>query len=326
MKSRTGEGGSKDADSPGDLEWFASRFASSVDFVDQTLQGKREVVSLLISALIAGGHVLIEDVPGTGKSVLAGKLADMTGGTKGVIYFTPDILPTDLTGYEKFVQPGEMEFVKGPLFVNVFLADALNRASPKTQSALLAAMESGHISIDRRIVNLPTPFFVIATQNPLEEEGTYPLPRAQWDRFMLRVELGYPPPEVELTLLQQPEWTPITIPASNASLDLAKMRRIASSVYISDPVGRWMLEAIMLTRQHRDTRQGVSTRAARSAVKLAQVWAAHAGREYLIPEDFSMIAVASLAHRIHLTAEAQFRGLEGKDVIIDCLSKAPLRA
>jgi len=309
-----------------EYEWFHSAFKIALDSLDVALQGKRKINELILAALVAGGHVLIEDVPGTGKSVLATKLAEIIGGTTSTVYFSPDILPFDLTGTSLYNQDlREFEFARGPLFANCFLAEALNRASPKTQSALLSAMELGQISAERRIIHLPDPFFVIAAQNPLEEEGTFPLPGAQLDRFLLRLEIGYPPAETEKKLLQNPQWFAGLRSERARPIDIERMKRLASKVQVSERLARWIHIVITATRDHPATRRGASVRAAVTSVQLAQVWAAINGRDFVTPDDYQAIAIPALAHRIHLTATAIVERVTTIDVVQECLSIPPGR-
>jgi MoxR-like ATPase len=307
-------------------DWFQATCTAALDSLDVGLQGKRRIHELILAAVIAGGHVLIEDVPGTGKSVLAAKLAELIGGSMSTVYFTPDILPSDLTGmsvYNRNLE--EFEFARGPLFANCFLGEALNRASPKTQSALLSAMEAGQISTERRIIRLPDPFFVIAVQNPLDEEGTYPLPQAQLDRFLLRLEIGYPPPEVEQKLIQDPQWFANRRTERARQIDIERMKRIASNVLVAENLARWIHAVITATREHPATRRGASVRAARTSVQLAQVWAALGGRDYVVPDDYVAVAIPALAHRIHLTSHALVERITPVDVIQECLSTPLVR-
>jgi MoxR-like ATPase len=311
----------KPAETNLEYEWFHSTFKAALESLNSVLQGKQQINELILAALIAGGHVLIEDVPGTGKSVLAARLAELIGGSTSTVYFSPDVLPTDLTGISVYSRDlEEFEFVRGPLFANSFLAEALNRASPKTQSALLSAMERGQISAERRIIRLPDPFFVIATQNPMDDEGTYPLPQAQLDRFLLRVEIGYPPAEVEQRLLQYPKWSADQQMARARPINIGRMKRIAASVHVSENLIRWIHAVITATREHPATRRGASVRAALTTVQLAQVWAAHDGRNFVIPEDYQAVAIPALAHRIYLAPAAMVERVSSIDVVRECLS------
>jgi MoxR-like ATPase len=282
-----------------DYNGFAGRVGRIVDNVERAVSGKRDGVFLAVVAMLAGGHVLIEDVPGVGKTLLAKSLARSIGGEFRRIQFTPDLLPADVTGLNVYNQ-GEraFEFWAGPVFANVVLADEINRASPKTQSALLEAMEEGSVTVDGRTRRLPRPFGVVATQNPIEHEGTYPLPHAELDRFMIKMDLGYPDEESEMDLLKLSR-----DPASELGpvVDLEEfedMRRLVEEIHASEAVLRYVVSVTSATREHDDVYLGASPRASRMLLAASRARAAASGRSYCTPDDVKAMALSVLTHRI----------------------------
>jgi MoxR-like ATPase len=289
-----------------DFNGFADGVERIVDNVERAVSGKREGVSLAVTALLAGGHVLIEDVPGVGKTLLAKSIARSIRGEFRRIQFTPDLLPGDVTGLNVYNQgEGRFEFWAGPVFANVVLADEINRASPKTQSALLEAMEEDSVTVDGETRMLPQPFGVIGTQNPIEHEGTYPLPHAELDRFMIKMDLGYPDEDSEVELLRLSR-----DPVSDLEpvLDLAgfaRMRRLVEEVYASEAVLRYVVSVTQATRERGDVYLGASPRASRMLLAASRARAAASGRSYCTPDDVKALASAVLAHRIMPSAEAR---------------------
>ncbi len=282
-----------------DYNDFAGKVGRIVGNVERAVSGKRDGVVLAVVAMLAGGHVLIEDVPGVGKTLLAKSLARSIGGEFGRIQFTPDLLPADVTGLNVYNQ-GErrFEFWAGPVFANVVLADEINRASPKTQSALLEAMEEGAVTVDGRTRGLPRPFGVVATQNPIEHEGTYPLPHAELDRFMIKMDIGYPDEAAEMDLLKLGR-----DPASELEpvVDLEEfedMRRLVEEVHASEAVLRYVVSVTSATREHADVYLGASPRASRMLLAASRARAAVNGRSYCTPDDVKAMAMSVLAHRI----------------------------
>lgn len=283
--------------------------------VEQVLQGKPEVVELSIAALLARGHLLLEDVPGVGKTTLAHALARSIDSEFQRVQFTSDLMPSDIIGVTIFSQDRqEFEFVRGPLFTNVLLADEINRATPKTQSALLEAMSEGTVSIEQERIELPHPFLVIATQNPVEHSGTYPLPESQRDRFMMRLTIGYPSRADEKNILR-------TGGGQNAlarlnpvmsSNDLRELQEHAARIHVSDGVVDYMLSIVEATRHHPDVRLGVSTRGTLTLHRAVQALAMVRERDYVVPDDVKEMAVPVLAHRIVLRGESVLSPRDGE--------------
>jgi MoxR-like ATPase len=299
-----------------------------LDEVERALVGKRSALELMLLGLLAGGHVLIEDVPGLGKTLAVRSLATATGLGHGRIQFTPDLMPSDITGSSIFDQrAGVFVFQPGPVFTNLLLADEINRASPKTQAALLEAMQERQVTTDDGTQPLPRPFHVVATQNPIEFEGTYPLPEAQLDRFLVRVAPGYPSAEDEWELLRrrteraadEVTLTPVVTPET-----LLGMQRSLESVHVSEPVGRYIVAIVSATRVHASLELGASPRASLALLALARGAAALDGRDFVIPEDVKRIATAALAHRLRLRPEQWVRRVREADVVAECLASVPV--
>jgi MoxR-like ATPase len=282
-----------------DYYGFAERVGRIVGNVERAVAGKREGVSLAVITLLAGGHVLIEDVPGVGKTLLAKSLARSVGGEFRRIQFTPDLLPADVTGLNVYNQgEGSFEFWEGPVFANVVLADEINRASPKTQSALLEAMEEGSVTVDGQTRYLPQPFGVVATQNPIEHEGTYPLPHAELDRFMIKMELGYPDEGAETDMLKLSQDPVADLDHVIGLEEFLEMRRLVEEVYASEAVLRYVVSVTSATREHGDVYLGASPRASRMLLASARARAAAGGRSYCTPDDIKAVALSVLSHRI----------------------------
>ena len=289
---------------------FAETVEHIVDNVERAVSGKREGISLAVTALLAGGHVLIEDVPGVGKTLLAKALARSVAGDFRRVQFTPDLLPADITGTNVYNQgDGAFEFWAGPVFANVVLADEINRASPKTQSALLEAMEEGSVTVDGVTRKLPEPFGVIGTQNPVEHEGTYPLPHAELDRFMVKMALGYPDEEAEVDLLRLSADPVAEIGPVVGLAEFVRMRRLAEEVYASEAVLRYVVSVTSATREHESVRLGASPRASRMLLWASKVHAATRGRSYCTPDDVKALAPHVLSHRIIASPGASYGGL-----------------
>jgi MoxR-like ATPase len=282
-----------------DYNDFAERVGRIVGNVERAVAGKRESVFLAVMTLLAGGHALIEDVPGVGKTLLAKSLARSVGGEFRRIQFTPDLLPADVTGLNIYNQgEGRFEFWAGPVFANVVLADEINRASPKTQSALLEAMEEGSVTVDGQTRYLPQPFGVVATQNPIEHEGTYPLPHAELDRFMIKMDLGYPDEGAETDMLKLAQ-DPVADLEPVIGLDeFLQMRRLVEEVYASEAVLRYVVSVTSATREHDEVYLGASPRASRMLLAASRARAAAAGRSYCTPDDVKAMALSVLSHRI----------------------------
>jgi MoxR-like ATPase len=297
--------------------------------VESVLAGKPEAVRMSLTVLLAGGHLLIEDVPGVGKTLLAKSLARTLGVTARRLQFTPDLLPSDVTGVSVFNQESrQFEFRPGAIFANIVLADEINRASPKTQSALLEAMEERQVSVDGHTHELASPFLVIATQNPIDMEGTYALPEAQRDRFMARISLGYPAQGDELRMLAQhagPD--PLdSLPAAATHDELSALMAAVSDVHVSDPVRSLAVAVTTATRHAEELRLGASPRATLHLVRASRAWAALEGRPFVLPDDVLLLAPTVLGHRVLLSAPAAAAGRTGPAVISALLTRIPRTA
>lgn len=303
-------------------EEFKKLFNGIVNNVEQTLFGKRHVVEMVLATMISEGHVLLEDVPGTGKTAMARAIAESMEMKYSRIQFTPDLLPTDITGIEVYNQKkAAFEFQEGPIFANLVLADEINRASPKTQSALLEAMEERHVTVGkvRRAAGLP--FLVIATQNPIEQSGTYPLPEAQLDRFMIKTSVGYTDPNSTVEILKGTAQVSGRLKAVAKGSDILTMAAMAREVIANDSVLRYIVTIVEETRQAEQIRVGSSVRGARNLTKLAKTWALTKGRNYITPDDVKELATNVLAHRIVLTPDAEFDGVKPSQIISQILEK-----
>ncbi|MCS6901314.1 MAG: MoxR family ATPase [Polyangiaceae bacterium] len=291
------------------------------------IQGKGEAIELLLVGLLSGGHMLLEDVPGSGKTTLAKALARSLSMQFSRVQFTPDLLPADILG-STILRPGDgtFSFQPGPIFTNVLLADEINRASPRTQSALLEAMNEAQVTVDGQTHPLPSPFLVIATQNPVDFQGTYPLPESQLDRFLLRFALGYPPPEAELAVLFAHQTAP-PLEALGPVMDratLLAMQAEVRRVEVREPVARYLLRLVVATREHPEIELGVSTRGALAYFRAAQARAFLAGRSYVSPDDVQRLAGPVLAHRLALGAQARYGGRSGLTFVQEIVSRTPV--
>ena len=297
------------------------------DNIEQVIEGKTEVVDLAIVVLLAEGHLLVEDVPGVGKTMLAKALARSIDCSVRRIQFTPDLLPSDVTGVSIWNQDRhEFEFKPGAVFANLVVGDEINRASPKTQSALLEAMEERQVSVDGVTYVLETPFMVVATQNPIEMEGTYPLPEAQRDRFTARASIGYPSPAAEMQMLEHHGATePIDDlePVADA-VEVRKLIEVVRSVHLSDEVKQYVVDLVGATRASHELRLGASPRAGLQLVRASRARAALDGRDYVLPDDVQTLAVSVLAHRLLPTAEAQGSRRTTESVVADLVQRISL--
>jgi len=307
---------------------FGRLFAALLGNVERVIQGKREQVHLALVCLLAEGHLLIEDVPGVGKTSLAKAIAASIGGTCNRIQFTPDLLPSDVTGVSVWNRTSnEFEFRPGGVFANVLLADEINRASPKTQSALLEAMEERQVTVDTQTYRLPRPFMVIATQNPIELEGTYPLPEAQLDRFLMRIPMGYPAREAEAAILEsqgQPSATVDALSPVASAIDIADAATLVTTVHVAPEVRDYVLDLVAASRRHPDLVLGASPRGSLSLQRAARALAASFGRGYVIPDDVKRVMPAVLEHRLLLAPDAQLRGVSTNDVVRSVLASVPV--
>ncbi len=294
-----------------------------IDNVDRVIVGKRAVAELVVVALLCEGHVLMEDVPGVGKTTLARAVARSIGGTFRRIQFTPDLLPSDISGISYFNQKrGEFEFRPGPVFTNILLADEINRATPRTQAALLEAMEERTVTVEGETMALPRPFLVLATENPIELEGTFPLPEAQLDRFLLRIELGYPTADEEAAMLERFQFRnpleslePVATPE-----DLLAAAAACRQVHVDDDVRRYATEIARATRANDAVRLGVSPRGTLALFRAAQALAALRGRDYVLPDDVKAVSRPVLVHRLILSPEARLRGRDARGIVDEAVA------
>jgi MoxR-like ATPase len=291
------------------------------------IHGKAEVIELLLVGVLGGGHVLVEDVPGVGKTTLAKALSRTFRAVFARVQFTPDLLPSDILGSQVLSpRDGTLSFHRGPVFANVLLADEINRASPRTQSALLEAMSEAQVTVDGTTHPLPAPFFVIATQNPVDYQGTYPLQEAQLDRFLLRIGVGYPAPADELAMLFSRQRTnPLDAVEPAATMDdLLAMQAEVREVEIKEPVAEYLLRVVTATREHRSVALGVSPRGALALFRAAQARAFLAGRRYASPDDIAQLAAPVLAHRLGLTTEARYGGTTARAILAGLVKETPV--
>jgi len=298
-----------------------------IENVSRVIIGKRNEIRLTVIGLLCQGHVLLEDVPGVGKTMLAKALARSLGCSFSRIQFTPDMLPSDVTGVSVFnQQTRDFEFRAGPIFAQVVLADEINRATPKTQAALLEAMEERQVTVDGVTYQVEPPFMVLATQNPIEYEGTFPLPEAQLDRFLLRLRLGYPTPQEEMAMLDAQQLRhPLTTIGQVLSVDeLLNVQKLVRNVAVGEEVKRYIVEIVTATRHHPDIYLGASPRGALALYRTAQARAAIAGRDHVIPDDVKALAEATLAHRIIVGPAARLREVTSRAIIQNLLASLPV--
>ncbi|MGH2582062.1 MAG: AAA family ATPase [Anaerolineales bacterium] len=305
-----------------------SSFAEKLlENVEKVIVGKREAVELTIINLLCQGHLLIEDVPGVGKTMLARSLARSLGATLSRIQFTPDMLPSDVTGVSIFNQSTrEFEFRPGPIIAQIVLADEINRATPKTQAALLEAMQERQITVDGVTRPMPVPFMVLATQNPIEYEGTFPLPEAQLDRFLLRIRLGYPSTEDEVRVLEQQQYThPVeTLKEVVSVKELLDAQEAIKEIYVSDPLKRYIVDLTRSTRDQEDVYLGASPRGSLALFAASRARAALLDRDHVLPDDVQALARACLAHRIILGPAARLQEINAEALVSDLLEKVPV--
>jgi MoxR-like ATPase len=291
------------------------------------MHGKDDVIDLLLVGLLGAGHVLVEDVPGVGKTTLAKAVARALDATFTRVQFTPDLLPTDILGSQVLdPKAGSFSFQKGPVFTNVLLADEINRASPRTQSALLEAMNEAQATVDGVTHHLPVPFFVVATQNPADYQGTYPLPEAQLDRFLIRIGVGYPGPDAELAMIfSRRAADPLAKVSAVCDKDaIVRIQSEVREVEVKEPVARYMLAIVQKTRQEARLELGVSPRGALAFFRAAQARALLHARAYVSPDDVHALAAPVLAHRAKLTSQARYGGVTAEKVLADVVASVPV--
>jgi MoxR-like ATPase len=316
-------------DTGADFNHFKDSFERITANVERTIQGKGEIVRLALVSLLAEGHVLLEDVPGVGKTMLAKSLAKTLGCTWSRIQFTPDLLPSDVTGVNIWDQhQGAFDFKPGAVFANVCLADEVNRASPKTQAALLESMEERQVTVDGVTRQLDEPFIVIATQNPVEHEGTYPLPESQLDRFMMRLSMGYPSRAAELEILDtHGERFPLEeLQAISDTESVIALIKMARQVHVAPSLKRYIVELTDATRDHPSVHLGASPRASLYLLKASRTQAASRGRDYVVPDDIKDLVLPVLSHRILLSAETQLHGSTSQDFLDGLMDRVPIPA
>ena len=309
------------------LEDYHTAIEAVLREMNQVIHGKDQVVSLVVSSVIAGGHVLLEDVPGVAKTLIARSLASVLGMEFARIQFTPDLLPSDIIGMNVWdPENRQMNFKKGPVFTNVLLADELNRASPKTQSALLEAMAESQVTVDGTTYALPDPFVVIATQNPIEFEGTYPLPEAQVDRFLASTTVGYPSEADERRVVLDHLATGTANTAASPILDrgqLIQARTTLERIYLSEPIVDYIVALTRFTRERASVSLGASPRGSIALALLARASAAVAGRDFVAPQDVKAMATPALGHRIRLSPEAWIRGIRRESIVREAILSVP---
>jgi MoxR-like ATPase len=306
---------------------FADHFARALTNVEQVIQGKPEVIELVLLCLVSEGHLLIEDVPGVGKTSLAKAVATSISSSFGRLQFTPDLLPSDVVGLTMWNRTtSELEFRPGPIFNNIVLADEINRASPKTQSALLEAMAERQVTVDGTTYPLHEPFMVIATQNPIEHEGTYPLPESQLDRFLMRVSVGYPSPESELEILDAhgDHDALVDIAAVITADDVNALAETARRTHVAPALKRYLVDLANASRRHPHLALGMSPRATLALQRVARARAAIRGRTYVTPDDLKALAEPVLAHRMLITPDAQLQGASAADALGEVLRAVPV--
>ncbi|GLY99870.1 MoxR-like ATPase [Actinoplanes sp. NBRC 103695] len=311
---------------PQHIQGFAQVAAQLAERIGSIVLGKPEVVRLALTALFAQGHVLLEDVPGVGKTTLARALSASVRGQWRRIQFTPDLLPSDVSGVTIFNQASRgFEFHPGPVFANIVIADEINRASPKTQSALLEVMEERRVTVDGVPHPVPQPFLVVATQNPVEMDGTYRLPEAQLDRFLVKLSVGYPDEDVEVEVLRgAANRSTDTLEAVTDTATVGEMVRMALRVHIADPLYIYAVRLAAATRNHPQVRVGVSPRGVIALTRAACAYALISGRGYVLPEDLKALVEPVFAHRVLLSPDAQLRGVTAAEVLNDAIKSVPV--
>ena len=310
-----------------DPDTFAETSLALIDNISEVVQGKQDVIRMMVLCVLAEGHLLLEDVPGVGKTSLAKALAQSIEGTWGRVQFTPDLLPADVVGVTVWNRnDGTFQFRKGPVFANIVLGDEINRASPKTQSALLEAMEERQVTVDGTTYPLASPFLVIATQNPVEHEGTFPLPESQLDRFLMRLSVGYPTPDAELEILNthgRNDKLGQLKPVTNADT-VAMMIDFVTHIHVAPSIRQYLVDIALATRNSATIALGMSPRATLNLQRAARAQAALSGRDYVVPDDVKHVIISVLGHRILLTPDAQLAGQSAATVITQVVESIPV--
>jgi len=299
-----------------------------LDEVEKAVIGKRKPLEIILAAILSEGHILIEDLPGLGKTLIAKSLATALGLDFKRIQFTPDLLPTDITGgyiYDR----SKSQFIlrRGPIFANIILADEINRASPKTQSALLEAMQEGQVTLEGETAILPNPFIVVGTQNPIEYEGTFPLPEAQLDRFIARVEIGYPTRSEEIEIIDRRhvrQEDEITLRQITTAENLLALGKIIERIYVAPDIEKYIVSLVQETRNHREVAVGASPRGSLALLKLTRAWAAMQGRDHVLPDDVKKFAIPTLVHRLILKPDLWLEHKAANKIIHDLLNTVPV--
>ena len=298
-----------------------------INNISKVIVGKLEPIKFMLVALIADGHILLEDVPGVGKTILAKSLAASIGGAYNRIQFTPDLLPSDITGFNIYVQnESRFDFRHGPVMTNVLLADEINRTVPRTQSSLLESMEERQVTVDGKTYPLPSPFFVIATQNPVELEGTFPLPEAQLDRFLLKIDIGYPNQEEEIEILERFQKSdPLSSLVPVVSLEeITNLQKARENIVVSKPVKEYITTIVQTTRNHEMIKFGASPRGSMALMRSAQALAAMEGRAYTLPDDVKTLIRPVLAHRLILNENEMLRGEKPDGILNEIIEQTPV--
>ena len=310
-----------------ELQEVRDRGAAVLDEIERTIVGKREALELILVAMLCDGHVLLEDYPGLAKTLAARSFAQATSLRFSRIQFTPDLMPSDVTGSSVFDQRNaEFKFLPGPIFTNLLLADEINRAPPKTQAALLEAMQEQQVTTEGETRTLEAPFIVLATQNPIEYEGTYPLPEAQLDRFLIRIGIGYPSREHELEMIARRLERGVDELELQSVVDaptLVAMQQALEQVHVSDSISGYIVDLVTATRSSKRLAVGASPRGSLALLKLSRAKAALAGRDFVVPEDVKTIAIPALAHRLTLRPELWVQRVRGEDVVAEALASVP---
>lgn len=296
--------------------------------IEKAVIGKRQILEMMLTAVFSGGHILIEDYPGLGKTLMAKSLAATLGLDFKRIQFTPDLLPSDITGGYVYDR-SKSDFIlrEGPIFANVILADEINRASPKTQSALLEAMQEQQVTLEGETMPLPSPFLVIGTQNPIEYEGTFPLPEAQLDRFLIKIQIGYPSAKEELEILErrrERQSDEVELEQVTSQDELLEIRKVVENIHIAPDIERYIIEIVNHTRSHKQVAIGASPRGSLALLKLTRAWAALKGRNYVIPDDVKTFATPALVHRLILKPDLWLQPDAAQEVVDNLLNSVPV--